>query len=130
MRAARGPTLVLDEFEDALTRAELAEEISEFYALGVQAIFNLTNESGFAADYLAMAEFVIGSDAERMHWRTLQQLVELDRRGDGPAGVSALLGGCSQTLDDESLAALGAELLETLRQVSLASLCVKAQHCR
>lgn len=124
MRAARDPTLALDEFQDELTRAELAEEISEFYALGVQAIFSLANESGFAPDYLAMAEVVISCDAERaamMHWRTLQQLVALEHRGDGPAGVTALLGRRSQTLDDESLAALGAKLLDTLRQASRAS---------
>jgi hypothetical protein len=123
MRAVHAPTLVVDEFQDALTRAELAEEISEFYALGVQAIFNLANESGFAGDYLAMAELVIGSTTERTvmtHWRTLQQQMEL-QRGGGPECIPALLGRRAQTLDDESLAALGVAVLETLRHASRGS---------
>jgi hypothetical protein len=121
MRAAHAPTLALDEFQDELTRAELAEEISEFYALGVQAIFNLANESGFAGDYLAMAELVIGSTTEHTvmtHWRTLQQLVELQGESEG---LPALLGRRALTLDDESLAALGVAVQDTLRHASRSS---------
>jgi hypothetical protein len=79
VRATYDPTSFAPEFEDALLGAELDGEISEFYALGVQAIFNLADESGFAADYLGMAELLVGSTIDRAvmaQWRALQQLVE------------------------------------------------------
>lgn len=127
MRAARAPTLTLDEFQDELTRAELAGEISEFYALGVQAIFSLAYSSGFAPDYLGMAEFVIRNDSERAvmgQWRALQQLVEADdgdQLAEGAAGFGAArLVQSALRLHDKELTELCQTLMKALRQVSRA----------
>jgi hypothetical protein len=50
---------------DALSRAELAEEISEFYALNFHAVLAATERSELASDYLLMAEAVAASAYER-----------------------------------------------------------------
>src|ERR1041384_2604142 len=53
-----------DEFRVELARAELAHEISEFYALSFQAILAVTEGAEFARDYLEMAEAVASSPYE------------------------------------------------------------------
>jgi hypothetical protein len=50
---------------DELSRAELAEEISEFCALNFHAILAVVERSGLANDYLLMAEAVAASAYER-----------------------------------------------------------------
>jgi hypothetical protein len=54
-----------DGFRSALARAELAGEISEFYALICHAILALADGSEFAGDYLMMAEAVAASPYEQ-----------------------------------------------------------------
>jgi hypothetical protein len=53
------------EFRHELARAELAGEISEFYALSFQAVLAMAEGSELAADYLEMAEAVASSPYER-----------------------------------------------------------------
>lgn len=53
------------EFRDELARAEIAGELSEFYALNFQAILAMVEGSEFASDYLEMAEAVAASPHER-----------------------------------------------------------------
>lgn len=48
----------------ALARAEIAGEISEFYALTMQAIFAIAEDNSFAIDYLAMADAVAETSHE------------------------------------------------------------------
>ena len=52
------------EFCEELARAELAEEISEFYVLNFQALLAVVEGSEFASDYLEMAETVASSPYE------------------------------------------------------------------
>jgi len=54
-----------EELRDELVRAELAEELSEFHALNFHAILAMVEGSGFASDYLEMAEAVATSPHER-----------------------------------------------------------------
>lgn len=53
-----------DAFRDELARAELAGEISEFYALNYQAILAVVEQSEFASDYLEMARAAASSPYE------------------------------------------------------------------
>jgi hypothetical protein len=53
-----------EEFRSTLARAELAGDISEFYALDFQAVLAIAEGSEFAADYLEMAEAVASSPYE------------------------------------------------------------------
>lgn len=53
------------EFRHELARAELAGEISEFYALSFQAVLAMAEGSELAAEYLEMAEAVASSPYER-----------------------------------------------------------------
>jgi hypothetical protein len=53
------------EFRDELARAELAGEISEFYALSFQAVLAMAEGSELAAEYLEMAEAVASSPYEQ-----------------------------------------------------------------
>lgn len=53
------------EFRHELARAELAGEISEFYALSFQAVLTMAEGSELAAEYLEMAEAVAASPYER-----------------------------------------------------------------
>jgi hypothetical protein len=52
------------ELRDELARAEIAEEIPEFYALSFQAILAMSEGSELAGEYLEMAEAVAGSPYE------------------------------------------------------------------
>jgi hypothetical protein len=52
------------EFHHELARAELAGEISEFYALSFQAVLAMAEGSELAAEYLEMAEAVASSPYE------------------------------------------------------------------
>lgn len=52
-------------FRQEMLRAELSGEISEFYSLCFQAILEHVDNSGFAGDYLEMAESIAASDHER-----------------------------------------------------------------
>jgi hypothetical protein len=53
------------EFRHELARAELAGEISEFYALSFQAVLAMAEGSELAAEYLEMAEAVASSPYEQ-----------------------------------------------------------------
>ncbi len=53
------------EFRRELARAELAGEISEFYALSFQAVLAMAEGSELAAEYLEMAEAVASSPYEQ-----------------------------------------------------------------
>jgi hypothetical protein len=53
-----------EEFRDELVRAEIAGQISEFYALNFQAILAVVEGSEFASDYLEMAAAVASSPYE------------------------------------------------------------------
>jgi hypothetical protein len=53
-----------DAFRDELARAELAGEISEFYALNYQAILAVVERSEFASNYLEMARAAASSPYE------------------------------------------------------------------
>jgi len=53
-----------DEFRGELARAEIAEELSEFYVLNYQATLAVAEGSGFAGEYLEMAEMVASSPYE------------------------------------------------------------------
>lgn len=53
-----------DAFRDELARAEIAEDLSEFYALNFQATLAVVEGSGVAEEYLEMAEAVASSPYE------------------------------------------------------------------
>lgn len=53
-----------DAFRDELARAEIAEDLSEFYALNFQATLAVVEGSEFAGEYLEMAEAVASSPYE------------------------------------------------------------------
>ena len=53
------------EFRHELARAEIAGEISEFYALSFQAVLAMAEGSELAAEYLEMAEAVASSPYEQ-----------------------------------------------------------------
>jgi len=57
-------TRAYEEFRSELAQAEMAGEISEFYALNSQAILAVVEGSEFASDYLEMAEAVASSPYE------------------------------------------------------------------
>jgi hypothetical protein len=116
MRAAHDPRFPpLSEFHRELAAAELAGEISEFYALGLQAIIAMGDDSGFADDYLDMAELVAASDAERTtvaEWRRLYAHVQ---RVPGPCVTPRQTPPreCG-SLDDDHLIALRTGLVNML----------------
>jgi hypothetical protein len=53
-----------DEFRGEVARAELAGDISEFYALSFQAVLAMAEGSELASEYLEMAEAVASSPYE------------------------------------------------------------------
>jgi hypothetical protein len=60
----RACSIKCQELHRELVRAELAGEISEFWALNLQAILAISERSRFARDYLDMAEAVASSSRE------------------------------------------------------------------
>lgn len=69
------PTSGVTELFKAVAAAELTGALSQFHALGFQAIFAMGTDSEFAGDYLKMAESLAASPAQVelvSFWRGLQ----------------------------------------------------------
>jgi len=120
-RAATDPQFPpLSTFHRELAAAELAGEISEFYALGLQAILSMADGAGVADDYLDMAELVAESVVERAtvaQWRTLNSQWQPGscHRATPRQTLRWALG----SPDDDKLIALGAGLVDMLRQIGV-----------
>jgi hypothetical protein len=82
------------EFRHELARAELAGEISEFYALSFQAVLAMAEGSELAAEYLEMAEAVASSPYERAI--IAEDRAAYDLLHDNPSAAAAR---CLATLD-------------------------------
>jgi type II secretory pathway predicted ATPase ExeA len=105
-RCTRGPAIMqrldlllkrrhYEEFRDELARAELAGDVSEFYALSSRAALAILEGTELASDYLDMAEAVASSPHERAvvaEQRAARDLL----RGDALAAAAR----CLATLDD------------------------------
>jgi hypothetical protein len=123
MRAARDPRFPqLREFHRELADAELAGEISEFYALGLQAIIAMANDAEFATDYLDMAESIADSGPERnllAQWRSIYEQLQSDSCHSAtqrrPSAPRRDLDGP----DDDELIALRGSLLDMFRQLGV-----------
>jgi hypothetical protein len=86
LRVARDPSpLALREFDSQVAHAELTEQISEFYALGIQAILAMAQRSESAVDYLDMAELVATPDEESLvaKWRAVYERFQASDQLDG-----------------------------------------------
>jgi hypothetical protein len=82
------------EFRHELARAELAGEISEFYALSFQAVLAMADGSELATEYLEMAEAVASSPYERAI--IAEDRAAYDLLHDNPSAAAAR---CLTTLD-------------------------------
>jgi hypothetical protein len=82
------------EFRHELARAELAGEISEFYALSFEAVLAMAEGSELAAEYLEMAEAVASSPYERAI--IAEDRAAYDLLHDNPSAAAAR---CLATLD-------------------------------
>src|SRR3954470_3756085 len=82
------------ELRHELARAELAGEISEFYALSFQAVLAMAEGSELAAEYLEMAEAVASSPYERAI--IAEDRAAYDLLHDNPSAAAAR---CLATLD-------------------------------
>lgn len=79
-----------DEFRDELARAELTEDLSEFYTLNYQAILAVAEGSEFAGEYLEMAEAVASSPHELAMIAETRAAYDL-RRGNPVAAAERCL---------------------------------------
>lgn len=116
-RDVRDPSFPsLDTFHYEIARAELAGEIAEFYALGIQAIVYMADGSDAAVDYLNMADCVAVSPLEQavgLQWRTMYQELQASNSRDNAelqAWASSL-----DNADDDMLLTLVDHLLNALR---------------
>lgn len=120
LRSARDPGFPpLDDFHRELAAAELAGEISEFHALGLQAILSMAREPESVEDYLDMAALVAASAAEQAllaQWRVLHAQVQA---GHVPgAGERPATRACAASPDDDQLMALGLGLFGVFRHLN------------
>jgi hypothetical protein len=91
-----------DDFRDELARAEIAGELSEFYALNFQAVLAVAEESEFASEYLEMAEAVASTPHELAIIAETRAAYDL-RQGNPLAAAERCLAALDQVHQTEGL---------------------------